>query len=791
MSRLRKDFAAELLSVHYRRKRKIVYQMAFGLFLILFINSISNPLFNDSTSTVLLDRNGKLLGARIAEDGQWRFQESDSIPYKFEKCLIAFEDRNFYYHFGFSFKGIIRAFKQNLSSGKRKSGGSTLTMQLVRLMRKNPPRNYSEKLVEIFLATRIEFTHSKKEILRLHASHAPFGNNVVGLEAASWRYFNRPSHQLSWAECAVLAVLPNAPGLIYPGKNHSRLLAKRNRLLHSLHSQGYFDKTTLQLALEELLPDKPLPLPNEAPHFLDRCIKSGKKGQTIHSTLSISVQKTAQRQLETYCSNLQDRLIFNGAIVITDVHTGELLAYVGNTKNISDEHSPWVDCAAAPRSSGSILKPLLFSTCLEKGILTPEMLLSDVPSSFGSFSPKNFSGQYEGAIPASEALSRSLNIPMVHLLNEFGVQAFHKELRNFGLTSIKRPANHYGLSLILGGAEVRLDEMTQVYNNLARKLMDKEVIRLKEFKNQNNKRNGGIKSVSKLAIYQTFQSLLEANRPDEDNNWKLFSSSRKIAWKTGTSFGFRDAWSIGVTPDYVVGVWIGNADGEGRPGLTGVKAAAPLLFDLFRQLPEKNKWFMEPGGDTKILEICTESGFPSGINCLNKKQINVPLNAHFQQQCPYHKIVHLDETERFRVNSECENTFNMKKVSWFVLPAIMEKFYQLKHPNYKPLPAFRDDCNPSNSENTMAFIYPRNNANIYLPLEIDGSLGKVICELTYKRNSKRVFWHLDRQYIGETIDIHQIAIQPSNGKHLLTAVDEDGYSKTVKFHIVKSKAKKL
>jgi penicillin-binding protein 1C len=431
------DLAVELVRRKWQNRRRFVYKVLFLFFLIWYLGALPEKLFVDSTSTVLLDRNGLLLGARIADDGQWRFEESDSVPLKFQTCIVHFEDKDFYRHIGVSTKGIFRAVVQNVRSGKRKSGGSTITMQLVRLMRKNPPRTYSEKIREILLATRIEWSYSKDEILRLYASHAPFGNNVVGLEAASWRYFDRPSHKLSWSESAVLAVLPNAPGLIYPGKNHDRLLAKRNRLLKALFENGTIDKMTYQLSLEEPLPEKPLPLPQWAPHLLDRSMKEGRKGKTIHSTVSLTVQKNALRQLAVHSKGLEEKKIFNGAIVIADVKTGKLLAYVGNTDRKEEEFSNWVDCASAPRSSGSILKPLLYSVSLDEGIISPDMLLSDVPSKFGSFSPKNFSGQFEGGVQASSALSRSLNIPMVHLLNKYGAKRFHSDLKELDLPHLE------------------------------------------------------------------------------------------------------------------------------------------------------------------------------------------------------------------------------------------------------------------------------------------------------------------------------------------------------------------
>jgi penicillin-binding protein 1C len=778
-----KDIVYSHFKLKQQKMRMRIFSLFLAYFLSWFITCLPERLFNDSTSTVLLDRKGQLLGARIADDGQWRFQESDSVPKKFETCLLEFEDRDFYSHFGVSLRGIARALKQNLIRRQRKSGGSTLTMQLVRMMRKNPPRTYSEKVLEMVMAMRIECTNSKNEILRLYASHAPFGNNVVGLEAASWRYFDRPAYKLSWSECAVLAVLPNAPGLIYPGKNQEQLLRKRNRLLHQLFEKGCFDEMTLQLALDEPLPNRPLPLPQFAPHYLEKMIKTGHKGKTITSTLSLTIQKNATRQLELHARSLAERKIYNGAVIVLDVNNGDVLAYLGNVQGLQAENANYVDCASAPRSTGSIMKPLLYMAALDRGQISPEMLLSDVPSRFGAFSPKNFSGQYEGAVEASKVLSRSLNIPMVHMLNEYGAKRFHKELKAMGLSSLHKSARHYGLSLILGGAETRLDEISGVYLKLAQQLKHQQINSLRYTLNQPEDLSSNKIQWGRGAIYNTFQSMTEVNRPDEDNNWQIFSSSRKIAWKTGTSYGFRDAWSIGVTPDYVVGVWIGNADGEGRPGLTGVKAAAPVMFDVFNQLPERQKWFDEPIADLKATLLCSESGYMAGGCCTSQKASMLPKKSEFKKVCPYHTILHLDPSGAYRVNSACENVFSMKKEKWFVLPSVMERYYKLNHPEYRVLPEFRSDCSSGDQEKPFSFVYPKNNNTIYIPLEFDGSKGRLIVELTHRHNQKKVFWHLDQMYIGETMEIHQMAIRSEPGKHSITAIDETGYAETINFNI--------
>ncbi|MEO6302449.1 MAG: penicillin-binding protein 1C [Bacteroidia bacterium] len=754
------------------------------IFTVWYINCLPDELFNSSTSTVLLDKDGTLLGAKIATDGQWRFSPGKAIPSKFELCLLEFEDRNFYHHYGISARGIGRAISQNARHGRVVSGGSTLTMQLSRIMRKNPPRTLFEKVIEMILATRMEIRFNKQEILNSYACNAPFGNNVVGLEAASWRYFGRNANSLSWAESATLAVLPNAPGLIYPGKNHKRLLDKRNRLLKRLYDIEKIDETTYQLALSEPLPDKPLRLPQLAPHLLAKLIKEGYKGKTIESTIDINLQQKAMQLLQTHSERLQENKIYNGAIIITSVKTGKVLAYIGNTRSVDQEHSNEVDCITASRSTGSILKPFLYAKCLEEGAITPTMLIPDIPTQFGSFSPKNFTKQYDGAVAANKALSRSLNIPMVRMLNEYGLEKFHRDLKNYGLTTLHKPAKHYGLSLILGGAEARLDELSKAYVQIAQELKSgksKPIVLVNEKINKRKEKTNFKMRTGKAAIYSTFQAMVDVNRPDEDGNWRAFASSQKIAWKTGTSFGFRDAWAIGVTPDYVVAVWIGNADGEGRPGLTGIKAAAPLLFDVFAQLPRSTQWFSEPQNDMSKITICVESGHRASDLCEKTELVWMPKTCLNTISCPYHQIVHLTKNNLYRVDSECENVYNMKHVTWFILPPLIERYYKFNHPNYKVLPDFKPECLAKITDRAIAVLYPKPNSKIYVPVEIDGKTGQTVFEAAHRNINTKVYWHMDDEFIGETKEIHQLALNPSIGKHKLLLIDENGISLSMKF----------
>jgi len=761
--------------------------------------SIPSQLFNDPLSTVLLDRNGNLMGAKIADDGQWRFPYNNTVPEKFEKAIIQFEDRSFYRHPGFNPFSLWRAFRQNLSSGKIKSGGSTITMQVIRMSRKNKPRTFFEKFIEIILATRLELTYSKKEIIALYTSNAPFGGNVVGLEAASWRYYGRSADKLSWSEISTLAVLPNSPALIYPGKNHNSLKNKRNRLLDRLVKATLIDQMSCSLAKQEPIPNKPFPLPQFATHLLERSVKEGFKGKQFRSTLIQNTQCQVTAIIEKHRQLLSAKMVNNAAALILDSRTGEVIAYVGNTSTPkNNDNGSDVDIITAPRSTGSILKPYLYASMLNEGSIVPNMLIPDIPTEILGFAPKNFNLTFDGAVPARRALARSLNIPAVRLLNQFGVGRFHHILKKMGMTTIDKPATRYGLTLILGGAEGCLWDLSGMYASMARTLIGYNENNGKYFtdnfhppiyaRSENkNKENHSLTESSLLSaasIWLTFQAMVEVARPDEELEWQQFSSSSKIAWKTGTSFGNRDAWAIGCTPQYIVAVWVGNADGEGRPGLTGISDAAPVLFDIFKIL-KTTEWFAQPYKDMTLVPLCTSSGYRKTAICELSEDVWIQKSGLKSPPCPYHQIVHLDKSGQFRVLSDCESIDQMQHVSWFVLPPVMEYFFKTNNPFYKVLPPYRDDCAKYlASLKSMEIIYPKEKSSIYVPIEINGEMGKTVFKVAHRNPESTIFWHLDDNYIGCTKTIHQMGFSPSPGIHVLTIVDQTGESISRTFTVI-------
>jgi len=756
------------------------------LLLIAYYFSLPQRLFRDPYSTVLEDRDGKLLGALIADDGQWRFPQGKAVPEKFKEAIITFEDKRFYYHPGVDMLSLARATKQNIESGSIISGGSTITMQVVRLARKNKSRTFLEKFLEIILATRLELRYTKNEILHLYAAHAPFGGNVVGLEAACWRYFGRDASQLSWADAVLLAVLPNNPSLIHLGKNRERLKLKRDRLLNQLLLTGKIDSITFEISKSETLPEQPLALPKSAPHLLSRIAKEGQAQKRVQSTLTEALQLRVNDIVQQHHQSLKGNQVFNAAAIVLEVRTGNVLAYVGNTRS-GREHGEQVDVVTARRSTGSILKPFLYAAMLEEGKLLPEMLVPDVPTSINGFSPKNFSRQYDGAVSASQALIRSLNVPAVYELKEFRYEKFYELLKHIGITTLTQPPDHYGLSLILGGAEGTLWDITGAYASLARTLNNyvespgKNRYSKSDFHAPVYLMGDSISSfvkegtswLSAGSIYLTLDALKEVYRPGEETGWRNFYSTKKIAWKTGTSHGLRDAWAVGVNGDYAVGVWVGNADGEGRPGLTGTESASPVMFDIFSQLPG-NRWFQFPSSELRSIILCARSGVRATEWCEATMDSYITPKGMQALPCSYHRKVHLSADYKYRVHSECESLDNMQTVSWFVLPPVQEYYFKAKNLSYKTLPPFRKDClNPSNLA-TMDLIYPRLNARIFIPRQLDGQPGSVLFEVAHRYHQTTVYWHLDGVYLGATYGSHKMAIVSKSGSHRLTLVDEQG-----------------
>lgn len=797
-----------------KQRRLIISGAVLVILIFAFIFSLPRPLFNVSYSPVLYDREGNLLGAQVAADGQWRFPGAETINEKFSIALIETEDRRFRGHPGVDPLAVARATVQNIRNRKIISGGSTITMQTIRLARGFKKRTIFEKCIEAILALRLEIGRSKDDILSLYAANAPFGANVVGLQAAAWRWFGRSPEDLSWAEAATLAALPNSPALIHPGRNRETLKNKRDNILEKLFIRGYIDEETLILSKMESLPGEPLPLPRLARHLLDSLVlNSGGAASFVKSaafvtTIDRGLQERTAAIINRACERFSSNGIFNGACIVINTQTGEIAAYIGNADT---RHSQDVNIVTSRRSSGSLLKPFLYAAMLDAGDILPSSLVSDIPTRVGSFSPENMSRDYLGVVPAGEALSRSLNVPAARLLREYGVERFARLLRSLGLTTLFRPGSEYGLPLILGGAEVTLLEITGLYAGLGRAAASSSEADVKEIffpsvvfskeiaaaafgKSERNARilKQPVSSlISPAAAWLILEALVYAARPGEEVLWQEYAGARQIAWKTGTSFGFRDAWAVGVTPEWTVGVWIGNASGEGRPELRSAVTSAPVLFEVFSALDSvsgnRKSWFYKPTAELRQVETCASSGFPASVHCAEIKFADVPAMAPAAKACRYCQTVILNEALDHRVILEPGVFTATAERKWFVLPPAEEWYYRRWNLDYKPLPPFLNARTSSGRGDTvLALFNPEPDSRIYVPRELDGSEGKIVFSAAHRDETAIIYWHLDEKFLGVTQTFHEMEARPEPGFRSLTLVDSAGNTIVRRFTVLDS-----
>lgn len=784
-------------------KLKTIKGRAFALVLIIFLMFVflvrlPRPLFDVPYATLIEAQDNRLLDVTIAHDHQWRFPPLDSIPIKFKTASLLYEDEYYNYHPGINPVSLFRALRQNISSGEIVSGGSTISMQTIRMALGNKQRTYRQKIVEILLSLKLELRYSKKTIFEYYANHAPFGGNIVGLSAASWRYFSRPPHKLSWGEVAALAILPNNPSGIFPGNNQKALIEKRDKLLDKICERGYFSLEELKLYKAEAIPTNIKALPNHTPHLLQRAISEGMAGESIKTTIDYELQKKATIAVKKHNAKMSLNQINNAAALVLEVKTGNVLAYIGNTATTAS-HGKYVDIITANRSPGSLLKPLLYAAALDEGLLLPQQLVQDVPIYYNGFIPKNFDRKFRGVIPADKALSSSLNVPFVHLLIDYDYKRFYHLLKKIGYTNLNQPPDHYGLSLILGTAETSLWGLTAIYAGLARVYLSYHELPLNsgyshsdyhsnhyikpavKTNKESQGNNSGLLSVE--AIEATFKAMQQLKRPEQESGWESFLSRKKIAWKTGTSYGFKDAWAIGLNSEYVVGVWVGNADGEPRSDLVGVRAAAPLLFDLFRLLDGTSIVQNTPMGSPE--QVCLLSGMLAKEIC--NPQVSQALTDDFvlkAKKCTYHVSLKLNQEETHQVDSNCHDVFDMVSKDYFVLTPIQSWYYKKYHPNYEMPPPFLSSCKEKIVTSKIQILYPQKNATIAIPKGQGGEPGEVVFQAALQNPKGKVYWHLDQTFIGVTEQNHQLSLNATSGEHVLTLVDNFGNEIQRSFRVV-------
>lgn len=731
------------------------------LFILLFIYLIKVYITYDpkklveeiNYSKVVLDRKGEILSVFLNSEEEFHIKYDGEVPETLKTAVINYEDKKFYSHSGVDYPRILKSFFNNMI-GRKKMGASTISMQVVKLLEPKK-RTYFNKLVEVVKAYKLESEFSKEEILKIYLNNVPYGSNIVGYSGAIKMYFNKEVKDLSYAEATLLAVLPNSPGILNLKKNNDKLEAKRNRLLKTLLDRKLIDERQYKFSLLEKFPNKIYYYEKKAPQF-SIFLKNKYPEKIIKSTLDYNLQKKLEKIVHDYSNAMKDVGINNAAVLVVNNKTKEVLAYVASQDFYDKRNNGEIDGLQAKRSPASLLKPFLFALSIDDGLIVPDSIYPDVPIYFGNFYPKNSSNTFTGMVKIEEALIKSLNIPFVKLLSDYGVDRFYYFLENNDNYPEDR-FDKYGLSLILGTREMRPVDIGKLYIGLANY---GKVSNLKYTLTEDKPKE--YQQFSRGASYLTLETLSRVVRP---GNEKLYSEQRPISWKTGTSYGMKDAWSVGVSPDYTVLVWLGNFNQKSIFSLSGVETAGNLLFKVFNIVDINSKTFEKPTDDLKEIEIDEKTGYRKFYDVESKK-VFYPKDAKLLRISPYYKKIFVDEND-MEIDSRSPN-FDKRKEK-----IVIE--YPIEVSNYFFLNGVRENKN-------VKIAYPVQNLNIFVPKDFDG-YKKVAMKL-YNPNNEYVYWYLDEDYVGYSNEKEKF-FELDIGKHKLTIITENGAREEVKFNINK------
>ncbi|MDR1812506.1 MAG: penicillin-binding protein 1C [Candidatus Fibromonas sp.] len=752
--------------------RKKLLLILSGLTLLAFLTLLVPPQTEDDCSKILFDNQGELLRVWLNKNEQYKFPKSEKISEKYRAAVLHFEDRRFNWHFGIDPAAVLRAVKQNLQAGRVESGASTITMQIARL--KNPSeRTFFAKFKETHTALRMELWKSKDEIFAEYASIAPMGGNVVGAETACWRFFGHGLEEITWAEAALLALLPNRPSALNLEKERGKLLERRNNLLKSLAKAGYISTETLNSSLQEPLPKTNANWRFGTPHYAEAVLSLFPNQTILHGTIDGKIQEKLELVTKNYGKRMREYIDINISVLAVETKTGKIRGYMGSLEYYDTLSKGMIDGVRAHRSTGSILKPFLYALAIERGPYTPESLIEDIPTWFKGFSPQNADKDFSGILPLKEALIQSLNVPAVKILSEYGVEDFHFWLKNAGLDGLFRTPEGYGLSLILGGGEASLKELVPLYSMLMNNGKRTELKWIESGRDSTLQNEQLLQGITAYHIREILNSVKD-------------HSQIPVAWKTGTSYGSRDAWAIGVNEQWTIGVWAGNFAGGSVANLSGSSVAAPLLFSLFNNLSDNKKklWKGLPeDADYENVEICRLSGYKAKDICPHKKNIKLPVNIRQNQTCPFHKEIIISKSTGYEVCSLCWNLEDtLRTVKEHYTPAVRSELRKKgREPNAETL--HNPSCPAKKEEIQFSIVYPENGARLFLPSGDALNTMGFIAIAAHKQKNAELQWFLDGAFLGSTKNEHKMAVTVGSGEHRIGAQDSLGVYLETRFRV--------
>lgn len=696
--------------------------------------------------------------------------ELSEISPLLRKTIIEKEDKYFYYHPGINPLAMGRALFKNILRWRRTSGASTITMQVARSLEPKK-RTYWNKAVEVFRAFQLEWKYSKDQILQLYLNRVPYGGNIEGVKSASILYFGKNPDHLSLAEITALSIIPNRPSSLVMGRNNDQIVAERNKWLRRWGQKKIFPEAIIKDALAEPLTATRGAVPGFIPHLAWR-LKKRMGGDILHTTIELNTQRKIEKLVKDYSRTLALKNIRNAAVIVIDNRTHRVISYVGS----ADFHDPvdggQVNGAAAIRQPGSTLKPLLYGLCMDAGLLTPKMTISDVPVNYDGYAPENYDRKFNGYVTMEYALEHSLNIPAVKSLKQLGKDKLIRKLSDCDFRQVSKDRQKLGLSMILGGCGATLEELTGLYSIFAGGgRFVHPIYTLEDTLRQ------PVSILSPAAAYMINETLSKVNRPDFPLNWESTVHLPKIAWKTGTSYGRRDAWSIGYNKRYTVGIWAGNFSGLGIPELSGANIATPLLFTIFNTIDydDNGSWFGQPA-DCDVRTVCTETGLPPAERCEHLvTDYFIPLISP-SRKCDNMQEIFVSANEKISYCRSCLPAAGYKKKWYKVVPPEMKEYYESNRIVYQEIPPHNPDCEKVFREGGPVVTSPANGSE-YLINKKDPEPVQLRCRVS--NDVGKVYWYInDKFYRAAEAGSKQFFV-PEEGPVKISCTDDKGRNKNV------------
>lgn len=771
---------------HFLRGALVLLALAVALVTAAWKVSLPERL-STPPSVVMEYRDGTPAHVFLAPDERWRIEASpEGIDPAYLRALFALEDKRFHHHPGVDPLAVLRAMVTNVARGRRVSGASTLTMQLVRVLEPRP-RTLMSKVIESFRAVQLELRLSKREILAAYLQFVPYGRNVEGVEAAALAYFGHGASHLSPAEISTLLAVPQNPSRRYPTpENAERLRAARDEVARRLLEDGALPlgpegaKVPPEVVLAEVratpVPTALKAFPREAPHAAAWLRARHPSERRLRTTLDAGTQRLAERVLRDASAELGARGIHNGAAVVVEHERAEVRALVGGFDFFDARHGGQIAAFATPRSPGSTLKPLLYAMGIDRGLVGPEQLVADIPTTYGGYAPRNFDGRFQGLVRLEDALSQSLNLPFVRLLEHLGVERFLGTLRLLGVDSLVPEPGHYGLSAAVGALEMTPLELAGVYVALARDGRTRSLKVLEEGRRPEEARE----VFSPGAAWLTRRALSLKDRPDFPARRRLTGLPPRVHWKTGTSFGHRDAWAVGSGPRHTAVVWLGNLDNAPSVHLVGAEAAGPVLFDVLEAVGPRGRAALEdpdavPPADLMQVEVCAYSGHLATDACAERRHVYARRTSVPTEPCPYHQRVEVDVATGLAVGPQCRAGREVESRVYLSWPASIRRFLGEQHRRLPEPPAPAPGCEPGGAEAAPRIVSPPEGQVALLIPGVAPEQQEVPLEAE-AAHARELTWFVDGTYLGRAKADERLWWTPRAGTHEILVTDDRGQS---------------